>query len=306
MNLRVSCLLFLAILFVAGAQLSILKYLNYSSSLLEWVEPDTVSAVPNPNFQMADIRWDVEYFGTAAELQDFRNFFHSECGSLDGIKAASCLSEAFIRRIPFGEPSDEMFQADFLPAKSFREHLNGKPGHCVTYSAMTATSLLSVGIPARFVQIIPKEKSGHNVIEVWDKEYGWVVFDPLNDSLISDGKRYMSAAEAHEFKGSLIAVRVNSEISRSGYLAENYTGENPFDGAITYPEPWLYCRIGNKESVIFRGSFVVFGERRFEIGTFQSILRVGITICILLSVILLKLALFRRIQRRKGLRVPTW
>src|SRR5215475_1561392 len=107
MNLRVASLSFLALILISVIQLLLLKYLDYSTSLMKWVEPDTVSAAtPDPNFQIADVRWNVEYYSTAVELQDFRDFFHSECGGKEGIAAASCLSEAFIERVPFGESAD--------------------------------------------------------------------------------------------------------------------------------------------------------------------------------------------------------
>lgn len=286
-TLLVICLI--SIIAIAG-QLLILKSLAYSTSSVSWLSAEEmVNISPTPNFGLGELEWDVEVYKQAPELQFFREYFNEYCRGLLGIGAASCISENLIKRIPKGTPEHEIFDADFSPEKTFKEHLNGAQGYCVSYAGISATSLLSVGIPARFLSLRPDNKSGgHNIIEVWDDEYGWVMFDPFNDGLIESNGKYLSAFDA---VGSerVNRVKAGKDESIQGYLTDYYKGRNPFDTTIVYPEPWLYTRVGEKKSAIFRGTFAGFGEGYFKYSVVQSVLRIGLVLfsIIFISAILL-------------------
>lgn len=282
-NSKIVFLLFLT-LSLAAAQLVFLWWLPYTTSALSYisVENGKLEANPSPNFRLGSLDWDVERYRKSAELEVFRRYFQEHCATLEGISAANCLSNNFLQAIPFGEPENEFFSPNYSPAQAFEKHLKGMPGHCVTFSGFTSVALLSVGIPARVVQIIPKDKGGHNIIEVWDKQEGWVLFDPLNGSLFSDGKKYLSAFEIIKSDEKTLR-RVRTGNKNDGYLKDYYNGEAPFDGAIVYPEPYLYTRVGKSVAPVgFRASLVTSGEKLFYLGTAQICLRVGILICGLL------------------------
>lgn len=281
MRIRRNIAIIFVLAVIVALQLYVLRELDYSTSSIRWLDNGAVTeSKPGPNFKIGNISWNVQKYRDSPKLAAFREYFNQHCKGLLGIEAASCLSESFLKRVPFGEPSNEIFMRTFDPAASFNDHLSGRPGHCVTYSFMTVDSLLSVGIPARFIQTLPDRKSGHNIISVWDETYGWVAFDPLSDTLLSDGKNYLSAFKAHKLPGSVKRVEANPDNPTSGYLTDYYVGENPFDGAITFPEPWLYTRIGERQEMFPVFDFVAFGDWRFDLGMFQTILRYGIVICI--------------------------
>lgn len=271
-------------------QLIVMKSLHYTTSSVSWysIEEAENEEKPSPNFAVGNLKFDVEEYSKAKELEPFRIYYRENCDGKKGIKAASCLSENLLEKVPFGEPSDELFFPGYSPVKSFEEHLDGKAGHCVSFSGMTADSLLSVGIPARLVQLLPSEKkvNGHNVIEVWDEKEGWVLFDPLSDNLLAnENGQYLSALEAIASKSKIKPIEAGTENITEGHLVDYYDGDTPFDKAITFPEPWLYTRVGEKESSIFRGSFVAFGEGYFEYGGVQTWLRYSVLLCILLLLI---------------------
>jgi hypothetical protein len=273
---RIAIVLVLTFALLTAIQLIILQRLDYSTSQINWIDPDSLNATaPTPNFQIGEMYWDVDYYSKTPELDASRNFFNSTCAGLKGIPAASCLSEELVRRVPFGEPTREIFAPKFYPARSLASALAGRPGHCVTFSTLSVNSLLSVGIPARYVQLIPVEKSGHNIIEVWDNSEGWVAFDPLSDSIFSDGDKILSATEAHTTK-SLQRQEADPNTPTAGHLTEYYVGENPFSGTVMYVEPWLHTRIGEKINLLARGTFVGFGQAHPTLWALQPSLRYGI------------------------------
>lgn len=277
-------------------QLMILKSLDYSISYVTWnYSSEILDQSPKPNFEIGYLIWDVEDYSKNESMTPFRTFFNDNCYGLEGIEAASCLSENFIKRVPFGEPSSEIFDANFNPVENFNDKLNGNPGHCVSYASMTVDTLLSVGIPARYIQILPKNKDGHNLIEVWDKKYGWVVFDSLSDSLISDGNKFLSAIEAHTSQTPIKRVEANPKNPTVGYLTDYYEGENPFDNAIIYPDPWIYTRTAKKENFIYRYNFIGFGDGAFYYSYFQFILRFGILLCLVAFFIILSIDLKKKL-----------
>ena len=293
----------LVLIIALGAQLLLLKSLDYSTSWVTWLSTEELTtSPPTPNFRVGGLEWDVELYTQASELQFFRQYFEEHCQGLKGIPAASCLSENLIRRIPKGSPKHEIFDAEFSPEGTFRSHLNGAKGYCVSYAGITATSLLSVGIPARFLQLRPDDREGgHNIIEVWDDEQGWVLFDPFNDGLIESGGKYLSAPEA------LVAPTVNrvkagKDESAQGYLLDYFKGTNPFNTTLVYPEPWLYTRVGKKENPVFRGTFVGFGDGYFRYSVIQNILRVGLFLAglALLGAVLLLIRAMLRLRNANG------
>ena len=282
--------LIILLLTLVGGQLYLMKSLHYTTSSVSWysIEEEQKKAKPSPDFEIGNLEFNVEKYSKAQELEPFRKYFKQNCENTKGIKAASCLSENLLEKVPFGEPSDELFFPGYSPVKSFEEHLEGKPGHCVSFSGMTLGSLLSVGIPARMVQILPttKKPNGHNIIEVWDEKEGWVLFDPLSDNLLAnENGDYMSALEAISTNSKIKTVEAGTENITEGHLADYYDNSTPFDKAITFPEPWLYTRVGEKDSSIFRGSFVAFGEGYFEYGGSQTWLRYSVLLCGLLLLI---------------------
>ena len=290
----------LVLILAVVAQLLLLKSLAYSTSWVTWLSAeDITSPPPTPNFRIGGLEWDVEAYERAPELQFFREYFEEHCHGLRGIRAASCLSEELIRRIPKGTPKHEIFDAEFSPEDTFKSHLNGAKGYCVSYAGIAATSLLSVGIPARFLQVRPDDREGgHNIIEVWDDEKGWVLFDPFNDGLIENEGKYLSAIEAMG-AAQVNHVKAGNDENVKGYLVDFYKGSNPFNTTLVYPEPWLSTRVGEKENGFFRGTFVGFGDGYIRYSLIQNILRVGLMVTglALAGAILI---LMRSIFRKKG------
>lgn len=293
-----SLLLEACFVFLIIGQTLCLWWLPYSTSELDYFsdEDAPTQTPPTPNFQTGDIKWDVELYRAAPELEPFRRYFQEHCSNLLGIEAGVCLSDSFLKTIPFGMPESDFFDNDYSPAKALDQHLKGVSGHCVSYSGLTATALLSVGIPARVVQIIPREKKGHTVVELWDDHTGWVLFDSLNGGLISNGKKYLGGIEAVNSNHVLHRVRTDQRGDHKSYLKEYYEGDSPFDGQTVYPEPYFYTRVGEKQSLpIYRGRFAVFGGHFFFLGPAQNFLRGGIVICLLgLLTLSVRISLYQR------------
>lgn len=272
-----------AVALVTILQLYALKELDYSTSTISWAAVDEAMVPPDSNaeFQIRDFSWDVREARTSQELRVFREFYSRNCTGTKGLTAASCLSKELIEKIPFGVPSSEIFDEKYDAAGKFKDHLEGEPGHCVTFSTATANALVSAGIPARFIQIYFADGSGHNVVEVWDDQLGWVYFDPLNNGiLVSDGKP-LSAIKVIESSKRGIPLNLVGALGTTvdENRVENYKNRPMrFKPFVLYPEPWLYLRTGDKESSIFRGSFIAVGDKDFRIGTVQKLLGVSILI----------------------------
>ena len=126
---------------------------------------------------------------------------------------------------------------------------------------MTATSLLSMGIPARIVQVLPLHSPGHNLVELWDSQHGWLLFDPHFDSSYLLGDSFLSALQLSQVHGGLRWRRPSS----------GQPDPNLFAGStIHYPEPWLYTRVGERcARWPFRGCFAQAGPRQFLYGDAQ-------------------------------------
>jgi hypothetical protein len=294
---------FMLLLLIAGiaAQLYALRELKNSTSWITWVDGDEVAAAASdPDPEIGGIRWPAVWYASAGEMEPFRRFFNEHCGGLRGIAAASCVSNQLIERVPFGEPSTELFQPGYSPVVNFHEHLAGKPGHCVSYSAITANVLLSAGIPARMIQTLPKTKYGHTIIEVWDDQHGWAVLDPLSDSLITDGEKPISAIAAHRLGGSVTRVKADLTKPNNGHLNDYFKGDNPFAGTVFVLEPWIHARAGEKQMPVVRGSFLAFGEWDPGYGLYQKLLFAGILISLLAGAVIGVSLLYDLAVRRGG------
>ncbi len=82
-------------------------------------------------------------------------------------------------------------------------------------SAMLATTLLSIGIPARVASFSPRSGwGGHTVVEVWPGTH-WTVVDPTEVGLVGS-IRPNSAAEIRDGWGSLRVF--NANVRQNTYL----------------------------------------------------------------------------------------
>ncbi len=240
-----------------------LAALPYSTSWIERVEDSEVSLNPGQSFRVGPLAWDLALYRTAPTLLAFRETFGPECSNKVGLEAALCVADIIKAKSPRGTPSIEFVDEDFDPAISLRAHMLGAAGHCTTRSAMTATALLSLGVAARIVQVLPLEIRGHNLVEVWDPKQGWLLFDPHFDSSYLLGDSFLSAVELSRIKGGL----------RWRRPSEGQVDPNLFAGAtISYPEPWLYTRVGERcASRPFRGCFAQVGPIQFRYGNAQRL-----------------------------------
>ncbi|QQS39769.1 MAG: transglutaminase domain-containing protein [Acidobacteriota bacterium] len=263
------------------AQLALLRYLDYSTAYVSWIEIKKGEELgkPTPDFSVGAIRWHVLDYQRSPKLEPLRSFFRERCGEKRGIEAASCVSLQLIGIIPKGSPKREIFDTDYSPTEAFQKHLEGEQGFCTNYAGMTSAMLLSVGIPTRFMQIRAQDGiGGHNVVEVWDESHGWVLFDPFNNGVIEKNGKKLSATEAH-FEESVERVDASEPGKKRGHLPEYFDNDNRLRSSLVYPEPWLYTRVGQKEMPWFRGTFVGFGDGYFQFSLAQNLLRVGILIC---------------------------
>ncbi|NNE65043.1 MAG: hypothetical protein HKN33_00635, partial [Pyrinomonadaceae bacterium] len=114
---------FLAVLTIA--QLYLLKSMHYTTSSISWFEVDEglKQADPSPDFEIGNLEFDLDAYTKASELQAFREFFSKYCEGRKGIEAASCMSETLVDKVPFGEPSEEVFTPGYDPVANFKAHL---------------------------------------------------------------------------------------------------------------------------------------------------------------------------------------
>ena len=288
-----------AALVLVFVQLVVLRYLDYSTSYVSWlnVKPGDKMGKPTPDFSLGGFKWEVKKYETAKSLATLRNYFREKCGQKKGIEAASCVSLDLIEIIPKGTPKREIFNSNYSPERAFEKHLEGEQGYCTNYAGISAAMLLSAGVPARFLQIRANDGiGGHNIIEIWDRKYGWVLFDPFNNGLIEKDGKPLSAVEAH-FAEKVDRVDAEEPGVRRGHLPDYYDKENRLRSALVYPEPWLYTRVGSKYMPLVRGSFVGFGEGYFKYSLAQNLLRIGIVLCGAMLLIAIFVAGLRGIRR---------
>ncbi|MFO0594765.1 MAG: transglutaminase domain-containing protein [Myxococcaceae bacterium] len=259
-----------AAMVVGAALLGTLRQLDYSTSTIFRTDDALVSAPP-PASTMGGARWDFDAYRTAPSLQAFRDAFEPRCRTLAGVEAARCVTTLLLERSPHGAGDGEFVDANFDPAAAVTSHLAGAPGLCTARSAMAATALLAMGVPARVVQLLPTDGAGHNVLEVYDAQRGWVLFDPLFDSSYLVGGQYTSALGVSAAAGDVSWRRPH----------DGAPDPNAFAGAtVQYPEPWLYTRVGEKCATWpFRGCYAQVGPTQFRYGPAQRLTFFGIIAC---------------------------
>lgn len=286
-RLRLHIFFALALALVA---LGVMKALPYATFLVENADVGVVASDPNHGFSVGSVRWEVEQFSRDASLASFRRYFRKTCGDKTGTQAAICLSNALDRAVPFGTPKHEFLERRFDPAADFEAHLSGEPGHCVNRSSMVATTLLSVGIPARVFSFIPPlGPGGHTLVEVWTGT-AWVVVDPTEVGLVGS-IRPTSAAEVKHLSNELRLFNADGGIRQDPYPLSASVAS----GELVYPEPWLYTRIGPRFSFWpFRGKFIQAGAVRWRFSTPLLLCRVTFVISVFVGLYLITPLLYRR------------
>ncbi len=254
--------------------LVLLKALPYSTVRLAAVDASEATKRPDPGFSIGPLRWPVRELATVPELQPFREAMRASCGDRTGLAAAECVSGVMSERFPNGEPSSEFVSSNFNPLAHFKEHMAGAPGHCLTRSAILATELLSVGIPARVVQFVPVEEKGHTLVEVWDEASGWTIVDPSTSGVVvSASGPAMSAADLLENPSGAAWRPFGSASQSADAAAETRHLRALLSGNVLYPEPWLYLRHGERTAPWpFRGEYVRVGRMFLTLGPLQQLL----------------------------------
>jgi hypothetical protein len=267
-------LLGLGLIGMALALAVLLRALPYSSCRLTAVSAAEVGRRPTPDFTLGPLTWRVSEWKEAPALSVFREKLREDCGWVTGVKAATCAAAALARRSPLGNPSSEFIDREFDPVRHFERHMAGEPGHCLTRSAIIATQLLAVGIPARVVQIVPSEGRGHTVVEVWDEALGWTVIDPTSGGIVTSHSSRRSAADLLDAPASVQWAPIPSATFAATTARERQRYyQNVLQGNLVYPEPWLYLRLGERVAPKpFRGHFVRVGPESLALGPAQVVL----------------------------------
>lgn len=220
------------------------------------------------------------------------------------MSAALCVSERMVTAFPWGAPQRDFYSRNFDPAADFKEHVTwGRPGHCVTRSGILVNELLSVGIPARVVQVFTSDGQGHNISEVWDDQFGWVLVDPSFGGTIGVDGLPVSALSALSRPGPLqIVGGIPSAAQGSEYYM---SGLNK--GTVLYPSPWSYLRVEPLSAPWpFLGRYARVGSHSFGFGGAQHALHAGIGVCLVLFLLtLIKVLTPRRWPLRREPRIET-
>lgn len=248
---------------LAVASIATLRALPYSTSLIRHGDAAQAGQAPGQSFALGSLSWDLDAYQRAHSLDAFRDSFGSACGSLQGLEAARCVLEIIRGRSDNGAPTSEFVDAEFDPSAVLLAHLNGAPGHCTSRSFMTATALLAMGKPARVAQLLAPNSEGHNVIEVFDPQNGWLIFDPHYESSVLQGDGFVSTVTLTQVHGGLRWRRPN----------DHAPDPNLFAGStVNFPDPWLYTRVGERCAVWpFRGCFEQIGPVQFSHGPAQKL-----------------------------------
>lgn len=254
--------------------LVVLKTLDYSSVRLVPVEAAEANARPTPDFRIGPLTWPVAELSRDPRLEPFRRAFRSACGDARGRAAAACASAVLAERIPLGEPKSEFVSPHFDPVAHFEEHMAGAPGHCLTRSAILATQLLSVGIPARVVQLVPPQGKGHTLVGFWDERSGWLVVDPTTSGFVTwDGKRGSAPDLLTDPRRVRWTPLDSSQHPRAETADRKRELEALLSGVVLYPEPWLYLRNGKPAAPWpFHGYYARVGPTVFRLGPAQAAL----------------------------------
>lgn len=265
--------------------------LEYSTAWLVRGPDEAARKAPQEAFTIGAARWTLEAYADSAELEAFRSSFESSCRAHqeeeDPIAAALCVSDRMAREFEHGQPETEFFAPSFDPEHEHARHRSGAPGHCVCRSAMMAAELLSVGIPARVVQLLPLDGSdGHNLVEVWETERGWVLVDPTYGGLVGEDRTIGSALDlAYSSRAPFERVG-HAPVPFDAFTADEVEAvyDSLLPAAVVYPEPWLYLRVGDKSAPWpFRGRYVQVGPGAFRLGPAQRALAVALVVALALS-----------------------
>jgi hypothetical protein len=270
--------------------LAVTKTLPYASFVIANTDVGEPTSDPSHGFSIGSIRWEAQEFSRAPGLAPFRRYFIERCGGQTGTHAAMCLAQAFDHAFPVGIPKHEFLERHFDPVGDFEAHLSGQPGHCVNRSAMLATTLLSVGIPARVASFSPRSGwGGHTLVEVWAGA-DWAVVDPTEVGLVGS-KWPSSAAEIKRGTDALRLFNVDGTVRQDPYpLSESIAR-----GELVYPEPWLYTRTGPRFSFWpFRGKLIQVGVHSWRFSTPLSLCRFAFVISVLAGLYYLVRLLFSR------------
>jgi hypothetical protein len=220
-------------------------------------------------FHIGSLRWNLQDYQHDSKLIPLRQFFTERCRDSTGLPAARCISEHMARAFPHGLPKSEFVDAAYDPVSDLEAHLRGEPGDCVTRSGLIAAILLSAGIPARQLQIIPADAHGHNVLEVFDSRWGWVLFDPTYGSVFDVAAGPGSARDALVLGTPVRRLVQATAPSSLPYYDAAYRARD-----LIYPDPWLYTRSGARAATWpFRGLFVHAGDPVWRYGAAQTRLR---------------------------------
>jgi len=275
-KLRLYAFLALAL---ALSVLAITKTLPYASFLMSNTDSGIAAPDESHGFTIGSVRWDVKQFSISPRLAPFRRYFFERCGGQTPAQAAMCLSQSFDRAFPAGTPKHEFLERHFDPVAEFEAHLAREAGHCVNRSAMLATTLLSVGIPARVASFTPRSGwGGHTLVEVWTGA-GWVAVDPTEVGSVGS-VRPESAVEIRRASGALRLFGADGSVRQDPYLLSSSVAS----GELVYPEPWLYTRTGQRFSFWpFRGRFIQVGMNAWRFSTPLLLCRIALVISTLLG-----------------------
>jgi hypothetical protein len=278
-------------------ELGLLGSMDYSKA---WMTRTSLSEAlqPQPPWRLAGLDWNPDAYAGNPKLEPLQQMVRQHCPDRSSLETAVCLSNLLAARFPHGNPKHELFDRNFDPVATLQSHLAGAPGHCVTRSGILAAALLSVGIPARMLQLIPSfqhrqdRRSGHNAIEVWDPHVGWIFFDPTFGGTVKTKSGEQSAAALLAAGGGLSWMQLSAVPATVG--TEPLDGQrayagNPtprFHGNLIYPEPWLYTRVGRKQAPgPFTGSFVVVGPPSLRLAVGHQLLLGMIVVTALLGLL---------------------
>lgn len=229
---------------------------------------DEVARAPERvGFEVGPLTWDVAAYERDARLGPLRRFLAEHCAGLDGLDAATCLSATFAATFAHGTPRREFVDAEYDPVTDLASHVAGAPGHCVTRTGLIAAILLSAGMAARQVQMAAPH---HNVFEVFDKRWGWVLVDPTFGAIFRTTAGPGSAAALARGDDGQWTQEIPSPSPHLQLEFEPNTGPRE----IHFSDPWLYTRSGKRAAHWpFRGLFVDAGARSWHGGLRQQVAR---------------------------------
>ena len=279
---RLGLLSLFAVLLVADVLT--LQRLDYSKG---WLDRTSVAEELHPAdpLRLGKLSWDPHIYANSPQLGPFLALVRDHCPSLRPIETTRCLSNFLAARFSQGAPRHDLFDEAFVPIDDLNRHLAGEPGHCVSRSGIIATAMLAAGMPARVVQLRPLADTGHNALEVYDPEFGWIFFDPSfgGELKSSDGRFSAVALLASEGRPQWIQSAKRPDLT-SGLPSDwkgLYAGATPqiLRGHLIYPEPWLYTRVGPRLAPApFRARFHVVGPRSLRLAFGRMFLHGGIVL----------------------------